>query len=111
LSDAYIDDLSIVLTPRAYGAAFAYHVPKCRPREVMRNNIRELRLGRGWTVTELAQKVGVSRQAILSVERGKLVKLDIAFRLALHPRIEDLFLPDETVAKQTAPRKQRAART
>jgi len=70
----------------------------------MRNNIRELRLERGWTVIELAQKVGVSRQAIHAVERGSLARLDVAFELArtFNLRIEDLFSPGETGAKNAA---------
>ncbi len=37
-----------------------------RPR--LRNRVRELRVERGWTQQELAEKVSVSRQSINSIE-------------------------------------------
>jgi putative transcriptional regulator len=37
-------------------------------RPKLRNRIRELRNGRRWTQQELAEKVGVSRQSINSIE-------------------------------------------
>jgi putative transcriptional regulator len=39
----------------------------------VRNRVRELRDERGWTQQELADKVGVSRQSINSIERGRYV--------------------------------------
>ena len=37
---------------------------------VLHNNIRRLRFERGMTQEELALRVGVSRQTIMSIERG-----------------------------------------
>jgi putative transcriptional regulator len=37
-------------------------------RPKLRNRVRELRIERGWTQQELAEKVGVSRQSINSIE-------------------------------------------
>ncbi|NLT73938.1 MAG: helix-turn-helix domain-containing protein, partial [Chloroflexi bacterium] len=37
----------------------------------MRNRLEELRSQRGWTQQELAERVGVSRQTIISLERGR----------------------------------------
>jgi len=37
-------------------------------RPKLRNRVRALRIERGWTQHELAQKVGVSRQSINSIE-------------------------------------------
>src|ERR1700721_1705598 len=37
------------------------------------NRVRELRIARGWTQAFLANEVGVSRQSINSIERGRYV--------------------------------------
>jgi putative transcriptional regulator len=37
----------------------------------MKNSIRELREARGWSQTELGRQVGVTRQAILAIEKDK----------------------------------------
>jgi putative transcriptional regulator len=37
------------------------------------NRIKELRSARGWTQEQLADAVGVSRQSINSIERGRYV--------------------------------------
>jgi len=37
----------------------------------VRNRIKELRDGRGWTQQDLAEAVGVSRQSIISIERNR----------------------------------------
>jgi putative transcriptional regulator len=50
------------------------------------------------TQAELAQVVGVSRQTVISIERGRFdPSLPLAFALAsaFDCRIEDLFLPGE----------------
>ena len=39
----------------------------------IRNRVRELRNEHGWTQQELADKVGVSRQSINSIERDRYV--------------------------------------
>jgi putative transcriptional regulator len=39
----------------------------------VRNRVRELRGGRGWTQQQLADAVGVSRQSINSIERDRYV--------------------------------------
>ncbi len=40
------------------------------PAAFLKNNIRRLRFERGMTQEELALRVGVSRQSIMSIERG-----------------------------------------
>jgi putative transcriptional regulator len=39
----------------------------------IRNRVKELRTGLGWTQQELADAVGVSRQSINSIERDRYV--------------------------------------
>jgi putative transcriptional regulator len=39
----------------------------------IRNQVKELRIERGWTQAELADAVGVSRQSINSIERERYV--------------------------------------
>ena len=39
----------------------------------IRNRIQELRAEKGWTQQELADRVGVSRQSINSIERDRYV--------------------------------------
>lgn len=63
------------------------------------NNVRKLRFNRGeMTQEQLAEKVGVTRQTIVSIEKGKYYpSLELAFRLALAfkvPLEEVFFLED-----------------
>lgn len=63
----------------------------------MRNTLPELRADRGWTQRDLAERLGVSRQTIISLERGRFdPSLSLAFRLAtvFDTTIEDIFSPD-----------------
>ncbi|MFC1638978.1 helix-turn-helix transcriptional regulator [Patescibacteria group bacterium] len=47
------------------------------------NRIRELRTERGLTQEDLADRVGVTRQTVIAIEKGGYVpSLDLAFRLA-----------------------------
>lgn len=39
----------------------------------IRNRVKELRMERGWTQQQLADAVGVSRQSINSIERGRYI--------------------------------------
>ena len=64
----------------------------------MKNRLEEERLHRGWTQQELADRVEVSRQTVISLERGRYnPSIILAFKLArlLDCRIEDLFLFEE----------------
>lgn len=48
----------------------------------MKNRVRELRLARGWSQGELADKLGVSRQSINAVENGRYIpSLPLALKL------------------------------
>jgi putative transcriptional regulator len=60
----------------------------------MENNIAGLRAAAGLSQAALAERVGVSRQTIISIERGRFdPSLPLAFRLArtFDRTIEDLF--------------------
>lgn len=49
----------------------------------VQNRVRELRTAREWTQEYLAEAVGVSRQSINSIERGRYIpSLPLALQLA-----------------------------
>lgn len=49
----------------------------------MRNCLKELRRERDWTQKDLANTLGVSRQTIIAIERGKYApSLPLAFRIS-----------------------------
>ena len=49
----------------------------------MKNSLRELRTGKGWTQEQLGQALGVSRQAVNALETEKHdPSLDLAYRIA-----------------------------
>ncbi len=61
----------------------------------MENRLKELREKYNLTQEELASKAGVSRQTIISLERGRYSpSLILAFKLAhiFNMKIEDLFI-------------------
>ena len=62
----------------------------------MENRLPELRGDRGWTQADLAALLGVSRQTVISLEKGKYdPSLPLAFRIAhvFGCKIEDVFQP------------------
>ena len=64
----------------------------------MNNRLEESRTQKGWTQQELADRVEVSRQTIISLERGRYnPSIILAFRLARQfgVTIEILFLYSE----------------
>jgi putative transcriptional regulator len=64
----------------------------------VRNRLRELRETNGWLQQELANRIGVSRQTIIAIEKGKYdPSLPLAFSIArvFGSRIEDIFFPDD----------------
>ena len=49
----------------------------------MTNRLRELRTARGWSQSDLARHLGVSRQTVNAIETGKYdPSLPLAFRIA-----------------------------
>lgn len=64
----------------------------------MNNRIRLLRAEKGWSQAELADRVGVSRNSINSVENGKFdPSLPLAFRIAnaFGLTVEEIFVNEE----------------
>lgn len=62
----------------------------------MKNRLKVLRAERNWSQADLAERAGVSRQAINAVETGKFdPSLPLAFTLAevFGLKIEDIFDP------------------
>ena len=60
----------------------------------VRNRIKEFRDERGWTQQELAEKAGVSRQSINSIERNRYVPslpLALTFARVFSCSTDDLF--------------------
>ena len=64
----------------------------------MRNSLAELRAAKEWSQGDLADRLGVSRQTVNALERGKYdPSLPLAFKIArlFRRRIEDVFEPEE----------------
>ena len=63
----------------------------------MENTLPELRREHGWSQQKLADALGVSRQTVISIEKGRFdPSLPLAFLLAslFGCTIEDIFTPD-----------------
>lgn len=64
----------------------------------MRSTLADMRRERGWSQQRLADELGVSRQTVISIEKGRFdPSLPLAFRIAglFACRIEDVFTPDD----------------
>ena len=64
----------------------------------MENSLKDAREREGWSQQRLADELGVSRQTVISIEKGRYdPSLPLAFRLAsaFDCRIEDLFAPGD----------------
>lgn len=63
----------------------------------MHNSLQERRTQRGWSQQLLADTLGVSRQTVISIEKGRFdPSLPLAFKIAatFACAIEDIFDPD-----------------
>lgn len=64
----------------------------------MKNRLKVLRAERDWSQAALAARLGVSRQTVNAIERGKYdPSLPLAFRMArlFNLRIEEIFEDEE----------------
>ena len=64
----------------------------------MKNNIKDLRAKHDFSQDVLAEKLGVSRQTIISLEKGRYnPSITLAFKLArlFNCYIEDIFIYEE----------------
>lgn len=64
----------------------------------MKNNLKVLRAMRDWSQQDLAERLGVSRQSVNAIEKGRYdPSLPLAFTIAdvFELPIEDIFLRDE----------------
>jgi len=62
----------------------------------VKNNLKDLRAGKGWSQSDLADKLDVSRQTINALETGRYdPSLPLAFAIAklFKCAIEDIFQP------------------
>lgn len=62
----------------------------------MKNDIASRRADRQWTQADLARELGVSRQTVISIERGRFdPSLPLAFLISqtFECAIEDVFTP------------------
>ena len=66
----------------------------------MQNRVKELRIEKGMTQEDLAERAGVSRQTIISIESGRYnPSILLAYKLShlLSLSIEKLFLCEEQI--------------
>jgi putative transcriptional regulator len=78
----------------------------------MKNRLRVLRAESDWTQADLAERVGVSRQAIIAIEGEKFdPSLPLAIRIAreFDARVEDVFHLDDEPHRAGSPREKRRA--
>jgi putative transcriptional regulator len=72
----------------------------------VRNDLAVRRARLGWSQAVLAERLGVSRQTVISIERGRFdPSLPLAFRIAavLGARIDEIFAPEPDGAPVSAP--------
>lgn len=65
---------------------------------MIKNRIKVLRAERDWTQADLAELVGISRQAVISIEKYKYTpSLELAFKIAsaFEVDITEVFRPEE----------------
>jgi len=77
------------------------------------NKIKILRAERNWTQAVLAKKVGISRQAVISIEKYKYApSLELAFKIAetFEVPIDDVFVHEKGDPKELQKEMQKKAK-
>lgn len=72
----------------------------------MDNDLATRRAELGWSQAVLAERLGVSRQTVISIERGRFdPSLPLAFRIAavFGARIDEIFIPAAEESPVSAP--------
>ncbi len=62
--------------------------------EVVKNKVYDLRTKKGWTQEEFAKSIGVTRQTVISIEKGNYtpsVLLALKIARQFDCRVEDIF--------------------
>ena len=65
----------------------------------MKNRLRVLRAEQDWTQEQLAERLGITRQAVIAIEHEKYdPSLPLAFRIAevFDQTIEQIFFPEKS---------------
>lgn len=63
----------------------------------MWNRVRSLRRDKHWTQAELGRALGVSRQTVIAIEKGKYdpsLRLTFAIAAVFELRVDEVFNPD-----------------
>jgi putative transcriptional regulator len=72
----------------------------------VKNDLAGRRSQLGWSQAVLAERLGVSRQTVISIERGRFdPSLPLAFRIAavFGARIDEIFEPEDEPATTAPP--------
>jgi putative transcriptional regulator len=70
----------------------------------LKNRLREIRTGSGWTQEDLARSVGVTRQTIIAIEKGGYepsVRLALELAGSLDVSVDDVFWLSSTKEERT----------
>lgn len=74
----------------------------------MKNSVRELRIEHGWSQVRLAETLGVSRQTVNALEKGRYdPSLPLAFRISavFELPLERIFFPSDDDAPPSGGRR------
>jgi putative transcriptional regulator len=72
----------------------------------VRNDLAERRAQLRWSQATVAERLGVSRQTVISIERGRFdPSLPLAFRISavFGARIDEIFVPEDEPATTEQP--------
>ena len=79
---------------------YGYYSRKYKGYSEMKNKLKVYRAMHGLTQEILAEKLGITRQTIIAIEKGKYdPSLELAFKIAkfFDVKIEDIFIYEEKI--------------